>query len=206
VADYLQNDYGYLSEKLGLDFKKKLEVRIYDSEGKYLTATNQKRPWRGAIYWRGVLHVQPVKTLLQKNIFEQSLSFELAMALLEQTAGKGCPRWLREAFAVYHSGVMERLSPPIGVKLASFSDLDQDLQTFPNPPQRDDVHYILGITLRYFIDRFGEDATLGVFKKFNGVTSLEIMFKQVFKQEFATLERNWANHIASQTETFKKSK
>jgi len=204
VADYLQNDYSYLSEKLKLDLRKKLEVRVYDTVGKYLTGTNQKRPWRGGIFWRGVLHLQPVQALVQRELFEQVLSFELAMALLEQTAGRGCPRWLREAFAVYHCGEMVNLAPPIGARLASFSDLDQDLQTYPNPPQREDVHYILGMTMKFFIEKYGEDKAMSVYKVFDGRTSLEDVFKKVFKQEFRTIERTWANYIASLTEEFKR--
>ncbi len=206
VADYLQQDYSYLSEKLGIDFKKKLEVRIYGSEGKFLSSTNQKRPWRAAIYWRGVLHMQPVQALVTRNILEQSLSFELANALLEQTAGQGCPRWLRESFAVYHSGMMASLTPPIGVRLASFSDLDQDLQSYPNPPQIDDVRYILGLTMKFFVEEYGEEKTLGIYKMFNGSTSIEDLFKKAFKQELSTIERTWANYIAAGTDNFRKTK
>jgi len=203
VADYLQNDYKFISNQLGLDLKKKLQVRIYDTIGKYLSKTNQRRPWRGAIYWRGILHMQPVGALVARNIFEQSLSYELAMAVLEQTSGKGCRRWLQEAYAVYHSGEMADLTPPIGTKLAAFSDLDQDIQEYPDPPQREDVHYILGMTMKFLVDQYGEAKAFGVFKVFNGMLSLESIFKRQFKQEFRTIERTWANFIRAQSESFK---
>jgi hypothetical protein len=203
AAEYLQEDYNYMSDKLGLDFKKRLEVRIYDSVGKYLSETNQKRPWRGAIFQRSILHVQPIQALVARKIFEQTLSFEAAMALLEQTSGKGCPRWLRESFAVYHSGAIANLTPPIGAKLASFSDLDQDIQEYPNPPQRDDVHYILGHTMTFFVEKYGEKKSLSLFRTFNGMTPIEEVFKKAFNQEFLTIERTWANYIAAQTEPFK---
>jgi len=204
VAEYLQNDYNYLSDKLGLDFKKRLDVRIYDSVGKFLTATNQKRPWRGALYARGVLHLQPVQALSQRGIFEQALSYELAVAVLDQTSGKGCPRWLRESFAVYHSGEMAKLTIPIGAKLSYFSDLDQDVQQYSDPPQRDDVHYVLGQTMKFFVEKFGEDKAFKIYKSFNGMTPIEEIFKKAFKQEFRTIERTWSNFIAAQTDTFKK--
>lgn len=206
VADFLQKEYSAISDQVGVDLKKKLEVRIYDTIGKYLSKTNQRRPWRGAIYWRGELHMQPVGALETRHIFEQALLYELALAILDQTSGKGCPRWLQESYAVYHSGEMANLTPPIGTKLAAFSDLDQDIQEYPDPPQREDVHYILGATMKFFIEQYGEAKAFGVFKVFNGMTSIEQVFKKQFKQEFRTVERTWANFIESQAESFKKPK
>jgi len=203
VADYLQGEYKFISEQLGLDLKKKLVVRIYDSIGKYVSKTNQRKAWRGAVYRMGVLHMQPVEALETRKIFEQSLLYELSLAILEQTSGKGCPRWLQESYAVYHSGEMANLTLPVGTKLAAFSDLDQDIQQYPNPPQRDDVHYILGATMKFFVEQYGESKTFGVFKVFNGLTPLETVFKKQFGQEFHTIERTWANFIDSQTESFK---
>jgi hypothetical protein len=203
TADFLQKEYEFMSNQLGLDLKKKLEVRIYDTIGKYLSKTNQRKAWRGAIYWRHILHLQPVEALEARKIFEQSLSYELALAVLEQTSGKGCRRWLQEAYAVYHSGEMTNLTPPIGTKLSAFSDLDQDIQQYPNPPQREDVHYILGATMKFFVEQYGEEKTFGLFKKFDGMTTTETLFKKQFKQEFRTIERTWANYIDSLTESFK---
>jgi hypothetical protein len=203
VADFLQKEYQFISDQLGLDLKKKLETRVYDTVGKYVTKTNQRMSWRGAIYWRGILHIQPVEALETRKIFEQALSYELSLAVLEQTSGKGCPRWLQEAYAVYHSGEMTNLTMPIGTKLAAFSDLDQDIQQYPNPPQREDVHFILGSTMKFFVEQYSEGKAFGVFKMFNGMTPLETVFKKQFKQEFRTIERTWANFIDSQTESFK---
>jgi hypothetical protein len=136
-------------------------------------------------------------------LFEQSLSYELALAILAQTSGKGCPRWLQESYAVYHSGEMANYTAPIGTKLAAFSDLDQDIQQYPNPPQRNDVHFILGSTMKFFVEQYGEGKAFGVFKVFNGMTSLEDVFKKHFKREFRTIERTWSNFIASSTESVK---
>lgn len=206
VADFLQKEYSAISDQIGLDLKKKLVVRIYDTIGKYLSKTNQRRPWRGAIYWRGELHMQPVGALETRHIFEQALLYELALAILDQTSGRGCPRWLQESYAVYHSGEMANLTPPIGTKLAAFSDLDQDIQEYPTPPQREDVHYILGSTMKFLVEQYGETRAFGVFKVFNGMTAIEDVFKRQFKQEYRTIERTWANFIESQAESFKKPK
>jgi len=204
VSEYLQDDYKYLSEKLGLDLKKPLEVRIYDTPGKFLSETKLKQSWRAGIYHREVLHLQPVAALVARELLEQTLSYELAKALLEQSSRMGCPGWLLESFAVYHSGEMANLSAPYNVRISNFSDLDQDIQEYPIPPQRNDVHFILGQTMKFFIETYGEAQAFRVFKAFNGTTGLEDVFKKTFKEEFSTIEQKWVNHIASQTSTFRK--
>jgi len=203
VADYLQSDYEYLSAKLGLDLNGRLEVRIYDAQGKYLDATGQKKPWRLAMFHRGMLHVQPVEVLFKEHSFEKSLSYELALAILDQAGGKGCPNWLREAYAVYHSGMMSDLTPPVGARVNSFGDLDEELQQNQYPPRRLDVLYLLGQTMKYFMEQYGEEKALGVFKAFTGTESSEKVFAKQFGVEMSDAEKAWAEYIRSHSQPFK---
>ena len=83
-ADYLEKDYSYMVDKLGMELRSPLTVRIYGAVGSYLSGTKQRYPWRLALYQRRILHVQPVKVLMEKDQFEKALSYELAVALLEQ--------------------------------------------------------------------------------------------------------------------------
>ena len=128
VHEFLLSELKNQSADLGIDYKGKIEVRIYESVGKFLAETNLKRPWRTALYTRGVLSVQPVAALSARKLFEKSLSYELAHALLEQASQNGCPQWLIESFAVYYSGEVSGMTPPLGAKLSAFSDLNQDIQ------------------------------------------------------------------------------
>jgi len=203
VAEYMQSDYEYLSSRLGLDLGSRLEVRIYDSPGKYLDATGQKRPWRFACFHRDVIHVQPVSVLLKEHAFEKSLSYELALAMLEPTAGRGCPGWLREAYAVYHSGVMSDLTAPVGARVNSFGDLDEELQQYKAPPRRLDVLYLLGQTMKYFVEQFGEDKALGVFKAFTGTSSTDKVFASYFGVDMSVIEAQWSEYIVSHSQPFK---
>lgn len=206
IADYLQSEYEFLSRKVGLTLDQRVEVRIYSSVGKYLEATNQHSPWRAAVWTRNVIHMQPVQELMKRKEFEKSLTFELSRALLEQTGGLGCPRWLREAGAVYHSGLMTDLRPPTGGKPGSLTDLDQDLQTYGSPPRRDDILYILGETFRYFVETYGEEKTFGLFRAFNGSLSPEEVIQAAFEMDYPEIERKWAAHIAAKIEPVKKGK
>jgi len=133
------------------------------------------------------------------KILEQSLSFELSFLMLDSASARGCPRWLRESFAVYHSGEMTELSPPASTKLHYFSDLNEDIQQSPYPPQSDDVHYMLGMTMRFFVDKFGEEKAFGVFKAFNGSQSVEDVFKNTFGAPFEEIEKAWSGYMTAST-------
>lgn len=203
VADYLQSDYEYLSVTLGLDVRSRLEVRVYDSQGKYLDATGQKKPWRFAVFHRGMIHVQPVAVLVKERSLEKSLSYELALAVLAQAGGRGCPQWLREAYAVYHSGIMSDLTPPVGARVNSFGDLDEELQKNQQPPRRGDIQYLLGQTLKYLMEQYGEEKAVGVFRAFTGAESTEKVFQKHFGVEMSVAEASWAEYITAHSEPFK---
>jgi hypothetical protein len=204
ALDFLQAEYKDVTAKLGIEPKKKIEVRIYDNVGRYLAEAGMKKPWRGAIYLRGVIYSQPVRALVQRGIFESSLRFELCKAILEVAGERGCPLWLRECFAVYHTGTFREYTAPLGAKISAFSDLNQDIQSYPDPPQLEDVHYMLGQTMNYFIQKYGEKKTFSLFREFDGMRGLESVFKRVLGQDVATVEKGWSKFIAYHTTPFKK--
>jgi len=204
VSDYLQNEFESIGTQLGLGLEKKVDVRIYDSVGRFLAETGLKKPWRGAYYARRILHVQPVQALTQRKIFESTLSYECARVMLDPVGEKGCPLWLRESYAVYHAGAFRSMTAPLGAKLSSFSDLNQDINHYPDPPQRDDVQYMLGQTMDYFVQKYGEKKAMAVFKDFDGMTSVEAVFRRVFGEDFATVEKAWAKYLEQHTVPFKK--
>jgi hypothetical protein len=197
VLDYVQSERATIIHQVGFDSTKKIEVRLYNSVGRFLTGAGVKQPWRGAYYFKNVLHVQPVQALEQRGILESAISYELAMGYLEAARHKGCPQWLQDAYAVYFSGEMKRLSQPVGVRLSAFSDLNQDIQQYPNPPQRDDVHFVLGQTMKFFIDKYGETKVYRLFREFDGMSSVETVFKRVFGEEYHAIERVWAGSVKS---------
>ena len=95
------------------------------------------------------------------------------------------------------------MTPPLGARLTAFSDLNQDIQEYSAPPQREDVHYILSSTMTYFVQKYGEKRAFRLFREFDGQTSVERVFKKVFEDEYLTIEKGWAKYIASRTASFK---
>ena len=203
VLEFLQTEYKSLAADLGLEPAGRTEVRIYESVGKFLEETPLKRPWRMAFFQRGVLHLQPLGAMTQRKAFDHAVSYELALAFLDASMQKGCPRWLAESFASYYSGETAGMTPPLGERLTAFSDLNQDIQEYPSPPQRDDVHFILSSTMTYFVQKYGEKRAFRLFREFDGATSVERVFKKVFDDDYPAIEKGWAKYIASRTASFK---
>ena len=96
---------------------------------------------------------------------------------------------------MYHSGIMADLSPPAGAHATAFVDLDQDLQQFSSTPKRGDVLYVLGRTMQYFVETFGEEKMLQIFRQFNGARSVRSVFKSTFGQDFKTIEQAWSSYL-----------
>lgn len=195
LLEFLQTDRRMILSQLGLANDRTVKARTYESVSRFQSEAGQKHPWRGALYAKGILHIQPVQALIQRGIYEASLTYEMAMVMLEPAAAKGCPRWLRESYAVHHSGVLPRLTPAVGASLASFADLDQDIQEHPNPPARDDVQYVLGTTMKFLVDRYGEAKAYQLFREFDGKTPEDGVFKRVLGEPYAAVEVAWAEHI-----------
>ncbi len=203
VATYLQDDYRYMAEKLGFDIAKKLEVRIYESKGKFQYEAANRADWRDVLFTKNILHIGPVRDIVSKRSFQRALSYEFARAYLDPLGDKGCPRWLIEALAVYQSGEGASLTPPMGGRLVSFADLNQDIQEYPNPPQRDDVHYVLDQTMRFFIDKYGEKRAFALFKAFETTFSVESVFKKILGENFPAVEKAWAAYVAAHSASMK---
>jgi hypothetical protein len=195
LLEFLQRDREVIEAELGLGTEKKITVKIYNTVGQFRSDAKIRDTWREAVYSRGTLHVQPLEKLLEEGMLERTMAFELALAMLEDAWTLGCPKWLREAYAVYHCGKLESLTPPIGVKHKSFADLDQDLQEYTKPPQLDDVHYVLGQTMLFFIKSYGVTKSFGVYAAFDGDQTVERVFEKVFEEEYTVIEKKWASTI-----------
>jgi len=195
LLEFLQSDRRTVLGQLGLTYEKMVQARTYESVSRFQAEAGLKQPWRGALYAKNVLHIQPVQALIQRRIYETTLAYEMAYLLLEPVTAKGCPRWLREAYAVHHSGVLPKLTPAVGANLASFADLDQDIQENPNPPGRDDVQFILGTTMKFFVDRYGQEKTFQLFRDFDGKSPVEAVFNRVLGEQYSSVETAWAQHI-----------
>ena len=193
VLNFLLSEYDTLRSRLVLELKKKLEVRVYDSPGRFSSDINMGREVLPAMYVHGILYVlEPVPP----EGLEKAMRYQLSRVVLEQTAQRACPVWLRESFAIHHSGRMADLSAPGSVTVASFSDLSQDLEDAQTPAERADVDYVLGRTMQFFIERHGQAKAFGVFREFDGILTVDKVFKKAFGEEYQDIEKAWSKYVA----------
>ena len=193
VLEFLQSEYDTLRNRLGLEPKAKLEVRIYDSPARFRSEINMARDVLPAMYVRGILHVlEPMPA----EAFGKVMRYQLSRVFLEPAAQFSCPVWLREAFAVNYSGRMVDLSPPGSVVVASFADLSQDLEEAETPVERNDIDFVLRRTMQYFVQKYGEPKADSVFKEFTTTRTIENVFKKVFGEDFQNIEKDWAKFVA----------
>jgi hypothetical protein len=197
LANTLQKNYSAILQDLGKVGRDSIQVHVHASLGTYMAETRLTRPWRGAYFVRGVLHVQPIHALVTRGILETTIGYELALTCLDNIGNHGCPRWLKEAYAVYHSGELKGLTPAVGARLASFSDLNQDIERYPSPPQRDDVHYILGETMQYLMKQYGATKIFSLYRAFDGMKTVAAVFSKVLGVEYAEVEKKWVETITS---------
>jgi len=195
ALDSVDRELKSVSHQTGVKYSGKLEVRIYGSVGKFLESTGTRQAWRGSRYVREVLHVQPVAELIRRNELDRWLARGVAEAVLTKPGVNGCPIWLREAYAAFHTGETREMRPPQGMKLTSFSDLTQALQDNPDPPRREDVQFVLAGTLKFLVDTFGEKKAMKLFKAFDGSSTVDVVFKKTLGEEYSAVEQKWAAHM-----------
>lgn len=199
VSEYLEQDFGYLRNVLGLEPGGKIEVRLYQRETGLKSATGNRHASDIEVK-RGVLHVAPVPLLEAKGRLSRTLSFGLSLAMLEQSLTNGAPNWLVHSFAVYHSGFMADLSPPAGHRVSYFSDLDQELQGATASADREGVRYLLGMTMKFLVDSYGEEKAFRLFAAFDGTTPVEVAFDKTLNRSYEQVERSWSAFLSLNAE------
>ncbi len=193
LAQFLESDYDSLKHQLGLEPSAKLLTRLYDTPGRFRQDINMARDVLPAMYVRGVLYVLvPVPA----EGLEPAMRYQLARYFLEQARQRSCPEWLQEAYAIYHSGRMRDLSPPGSVSYSAFADLSQEIQAATTPVERNDVDFVLGRTMQFFIEKYGQQRAFGIFKEFDGQLPVEKVFKKALGQEFQDIEKAWSKYVA----------
>jgi hypothetical protein len=198
LLSFLEAERTAILDQLQMKDARTLEVRIYGTVGTFMAETGQHKPWKAALFSRGVLHLQPLEALRARKLLEKAVVFELTAFLLEPVEVRGCPRWLREAYAAHRSAAGEVVTLPPGVRLQSFADLAQDVQDYQNPPQREDVEVVLVKTMQFLIDRYGK-AAYGLFRAFDGVRDAETVISKTLGQPFSDVEKAWAGVIGTAT-------
>jgi len=199
VGDYLEQDFGYLRKALGLEPGRIIEFRLYGTQAAFRTGTRNRQAHE-VEFERGIVHVAPVGLLERNGVLAQILSYGLSRAMLEQSTHNGAPGWLAGSFAVYHSGMMADLPVPAGRRVSEFSDLTQELQEASGSSEMDRVNYLLGMTMKFFVDTFGEEQAFGLFAAFDGRTGIGTVFEERLQRPYEEVQRLWDSYLSDALE------
>jgi len=196
VSDYLEEEHKYLQKILGMETAGRIEVRVYSTEQRFRAGTGLKHA-TDVVTLHSVLFVPPPGVLEQRGQFAQSLSLALSTAFLEPSLNNGAPLWLVHSFAVYQSGKIPDMRMPVGWPVQYFSDLDQEIRAYGDGGPDERLEYFLGMTMKYFVDSFGEEKAFGLFRRFDGRTPVEQVFSEALGKEYPEVERSWAASMAN---------
>jgi len=195
VAEILEASYIMLTTKYHLPIpQNKIDVRIYASTPYYTQAVKVKW-WFGAIYQRGTIHLQPPAILQKRGILETTLTHELVHAFLDNASLNGLPLWLNESAAVYFSGEMNRLKIPTSPGVRHFHDLERKIRTARSKTELDKTYYLLGLTMKFFIEEYGEGSVQALLNSFEQPQVIENVFNYALGEDYQTVERKWFQHV-----------
>ncbi len=194
LADQLEGDYSFLSQKLGLKLKDRLNVYVYATVERFMQSTNAK-DWTGGVYFKGALHFQPLGTLKTKENLTLVASLTGYQAVLENLLNRNTPQWLKRSFIVYYSGRFEHLTPPGSTRMRLFSDFEEDLQLVNSPTDQDVVDYLLGLTIKFFVTTYSEKKVVELLKLFSGESPIEQTFERALGAKFDDVQSRWARYI-----------
>ena len=195
VADYLEQELGYLRGKLGMEPERRMDVRLYAGDQRFRSATGSKSS-DVVVVDRSVLHLPPLGRLEERHELAGTLSEGLSILFLESSRERGAPEWLVRSFAAYQSGRVANMTTPSGRRLHAFSDLSEEMQQ-AGPGDRERIQYLLGMTMKFLIDSYGADRAHALFKGFDRARSVEEVFQEVLGTPFATVEQSWSSFLAT---------
>jgi hypothetical protein len=195
VADILEMSYATLTSRRQMPLRQnRIDVSIHASTPHYVQSAKVK--WfMGGIYRDNTIHLQPPAVLQKRGILETTLTHELVHALLDDASHHGLPLWLNESAAVYFSGEMNRLKIPASLGVSRFHDLEKRIRTARSKSELDKTYYLLGLTMKFFIEEYGESKVQAVLSSFQQPQVIENVFNYTLGEDYQTVERKWLQHV-----------
>jgi hypothetical protein len=84
-------------------FNNRLEIQIYSTTAEFTKATGYPW-WIGAAWFKGQMHLQPPRVLIDRGVLATTITHEYSHVALYEAAGSKTPLWLDEGFAAHMSG------------------------------------------------------------------------------------------------------
>ncbi|HEY4643609.1 MAG TPA: hypothetical protein VIH68_02725 [Bacteroidota bacterium] len=194
VKTELESAYRQLSEKYGFELQSKVPVYLTGSEVSYSRKVISRERW-GAVYSGGTLYFEPMTFIRKNGGLTITVRHALCHVVLQPMVVKGCPPWLVEALAVDFSGELEILMKPSQTSVKFFTDLNEALQEARTSTELEMTYYLLGLSMRYFEERFGARKISEMFKSFDGRSLDNQVMERVFGVTYNDLQYQWSQYV-----------
>lgn len=200
VLHSLINSYNQLSYDFGWYENSEFTVILYSYED--FSSILNVPSWAAGIY-DGKIRIPYNHTSIDIGVLESIIRHELIHALIHRIAGNKVPAWLHEGIAQYKDGINDSdvikvlEGAVVNNRLIPMSELKTG---FGNIKDNSKVKVAYAESLgfiEYLINNYGFYTILEILNNFNNHTSLDELFKSVYRLNLIQLENNWIEHLRS---------
>lgn len=191
ISYFLESENSRLKERWSFRQGRKIEIYFCTSTNDFVSKTNAGRN-AGAQFTGNRIYLQPIKLLIKRNILYDVLRHELIHSLLYYNAPINTPYWFHEAFAVFASGELDRLSKRSKIKFSTMGELAQ----FAKSKKYDEVqtaYYYLGLAMQYLNNEYGAETLKEI------ASSKNLNFDKIFPKKCGspinTIESNLISYL-----------
>jgi hypothetical protein len=188
-----------LAEKYHLSHTVPVDIWLATTTAEFCQRTG--RPWwQGAVYQDRIIHLQPVRVLRERGIWETIMRHELMHRLVEENSKGNCPVWLAEALAIYNSGEIAALKPVArwtkGDTL-SWRGLERRLQTVTTKEEHERLYFQLYHLGQFWEREFRPNQTARLMMQLGSQKAFEQSCREVFGIPSRELEQSWLRYWAN---------
>lgn len=119
-------------------------------------------------------------------------------AMLDRLHGHGAPWWLIRSASVYISGLYRDCSPPGGVDISRFSDLEEMIQSASKGSELSDLCFYLGATGKFFDVKFGAGSVERLLREFQHETNFTDAVGKLFHVNGEQVESEWRDFVTNE--------
>ncbi|MDI6767542.1 MAG: hypothetical protein QME52_12035 [Bacteroidota bacterium] len=192
IGKICESKYNHYRNNLGTSLGSKSEIFILNTVGRF-RAESQSRVFDDGDYRAGKFYLLYSGDPTHKENLPFVISRMIVKALLEKNPT--CPEWLAEAYSLYAENDLLRYGKPARVNIASLNDLTEDYNRATSKKDIKELYAKLAFTIKFLVNRYGENKVEMMLKKFKSSSTLEEVFEASFNENFTEIERAWAKAL-----------
>lgn len=155
TALYAAQAFARLQKFFHVTPKRRITVILYGTVAEYIKASASPG-WKGGRFEGDTVHVQPAGILKQKGVLRTTLEHELSHVFVHEITNGNCPLWLTEGFAVDFSGEMNTVTIPSKVKIKSFRELSNKIQSVTSHKEALHFYAVAGRFVSSLLSKYGQ--------------------------------------------------